>query len=338
MKSTLTFLFFFAVSSNLYAQYPACFEEYNESEKPYRLEKFTIDNNGVALATQLLLPKEEGIYPAVLLLPGGGNNVTNLQNVPLYLGRRAAACGLIMLYYDKRGTGESGGDYTKADFNDLLDDASVAIDYLSNHKEVNRSKIGASGFSQGGRLIANLAVRNKKVSYIAGVSGPINKVGPNRYYAFKNSLDRTQLSDSMKQVILPYWEEHFNALEAKDEARSIALDKEIAAVEGVGRQLLPPYHADRDRMPIYNSMGMDLLSELTQLSIPWLSIYGEDDPVVDAKESKANIEKLMQQAGNANYVIQMLPGLNHALFNPETRERFDFEARIVEWVLNITGG
>lgn len=333
----LILLSVFVANTHLKAQNLNCFDEFSNEDEPYRIEKVIIDSDGVTLAVELYLPKEPGNYPALLMLPGGGNNVRNLRNVPEYLGRRAAACGIIALFYDKRGTGNSTGEYAEADFNDFIVDASSAIDYLAMHSEVNTSKIGATGFSQGGRLIANLAVRNKSVSFIAGVSGPINKVGPNRYYAMSNSFDRTQLSDSIKAAIRPYWEEHFDALEARDTARSLALDKEIEeAARHIRRTLLPPYHADRDRTPIYNSMGMDLLSELEKLTIPWYSIYGEDDPIVSAKESIANIERIMEKAGNTTYVIENIPDSNHAIYNPITQEQYPFEKKIIEWVLMIT--
>lgn len=339
VKRSILILLLLITSLSVTAQNLNCLDNYKESEEPYRIEKIEINNDGVKLAAELYLPKKEGKYPALLLLPGGGNNVANLRNVPVYLAKRAAACGIASLFYDKRGTGGSSGDYSQADFNDLISDAIQAIDFLAAHKEVDGEHIGASGFSQGGRLIANLAARNERVSFIAGVSGPINKVGPNRYYAFKNSLDRTQLSDSMKSVILSYWEEHFNALEARDESRSLDLDKEIEeAAKNMNRGLLPPYHANRDRMPIYNSMGIDLLSELEKVKVPWYSIYGEDDPVVPAKLSIDNIEAAMEKAGNNNYKIDLIPGANHAVYNPQTQEQFPFEMKIIEWVLGVVNG
>ncbi len=323
-------------STLITAQDLACIDDYNENEQPFRVEKLAIQHGNVSLAAELYLPKSVGYYPALLLLPGGGNNVNNLRNVPIYLAKRAAACGIITLFYDKRGTGNSSGDYTKSDFNDLIADAEKAIDFLTLHEEVNVKLIGASGFSQGGRLIANLASRNKRVSFIAGVSGPINKVGPNRYYAFKNSLDRTQLSDSVKSLILPYWEEHFNALEARDQERSLSLDTEIEeASASIYRSLLPPYHADRDQNPIYNSMGLDLLSELKGITIPWYSIYGEEDRIVPAKQSIENIKRAMELAQNESYVIELIPGVNHSLLNPDTQEQIPFEKKIIEWVLMI---
>ncbi|MEQ9263596.1 MAG: alpha/beta hydrolase [Balneolaceae bacterium] len=339
MRYTYLLILFclFNANTGLKAQSLSCFDEYNTEDEPYRIERVTLDSDGVTLAVELYLPKERGNYPALLMLPGGGNNVQNLRNVPEYLGRRAAACGIVALFFDKRGTGNSTGEYGETDFNDFLVDASSAIDYLAMHSEVNTSKIGATGFSQGGRLIANLAVRNKRVSFIAGVSGPINKVGPNRYYAVSNSFDRTQLSDSIKAVIRPYWEEHFNALEARDTTRSLILDKKIEeAGRNIRRGLLPPYHANRDRSPIYNSMGIDLLTELENLTIPWYSIYGEDDPIVSAKESIANIERLMKKAGNTDYVIENIPDSNHAIYNPTTQKQYPFERKIIEWVLMIT--
>jgi pimeloyl-ACP methyl ester carboxylesterase len=321
---------------SVYAQELTCTQEFSEVEPQYKTKSVSFGNSEASISGTIYSPIKDGNYPAIIVMPGGGSNVTNLRDVPVYLGKRAAACGIITLVYDKRGTGDSKGNYSEADFNDFIEDADAGVDLLKTLSIVDKQKIGAVGFSQGARLVANLAVRNKAISFIAGVSGPIYPVGLTRYYAFRNSLNRAQISDSTVAKILPFWEEHFNALETKDEIRSLKLDKAIQKASVVlNRNLLPPFYRDTERMPIYNSMGLDLLTELKELNVPWLSLYGEDDRIVPVQESINNIRAKMELSGNEDFIIEVIPNNSHSLYNEEESKNYPFEAEIIKWVLSL---
>jgi hypothetical protein len=66
-----------------------------------------------------------------------------------YNGDFFLAHGFAVLTYDKRGTGRSGGDFT-FDFQRLARDAAAAVDVLAARDDVDASRIGLSGYSQGG--------------------------------------------------------------------------------------------------------------------------------------------------------------------------------------------
>lgn len=68
-----------------------------------------------------------------------------------------AAHGVAMLVFDKRGTGRSGGTYTQM-FSTLSDDVVAAIQWLRTQPNVDTTRIGLAGFSQGG-WVAPLAAR-----------------------------------------------------------------------------------------------------------------------------------------------------------------------------------
>ena len=55
-----------------------------------------------------------------------------------------------MLIYDKRGVGESTGDWRTATFSDLAEDALGAVELLKEHQQIDPSRIGLFGLSQGG--------------------------------------------------------------------------------------------------------------------------------------------------------------------------------------------
>jgi alpha-beta hydrolase superfamily lysophospholipase len=320
-----------------YAQELSCFRDYKESESNIRVEPVQFNNGEVIVFGKLYKPEKPGVYPSVLLMHGGGNHLPSIMDVPEYFGKRAANCGVVALVYDKRGTGKSKENYYEADFNDFIGDASSGIDFLVNHEEVLSEKTGAFGVSQGGRLVANLAARNKKVSFIASVSGPIYPVPLTQLYGVLNQIKNWNIDDSLRKQIIPFWERYYHANEEKDFVKLKSLDKEIDSLSNsINRRLLPPYSYQLEQRPIQNSYGMDTITEIENVSIPWLSIYGEDDQIVPTAESVKNIEERMSVAENSQYKIIVVPDASHNLFNSETQTNYPFEENVLKWILKVT--
>ena len=72
----------------------------------------------ISLAGTLVLPEGSQPSPAVVLVHGSGP-----QKRDLFTAQWFAAEGIAALAYDKRGVGESGGDFRKVPFMELSDDA-----------------------------------------------------------------------------------------------------------------------------------------------------------------------------------------------------------------------
>jgi len=107
-------------------------------------------------------------HPAVVLFHGSG-----LQKRDLITARWFAAEGIAALAYDKRGVGESGGDFRMVPFMELCDDGLGAIKYLKSRKEIDAKRIGVWGLSQGGWLGPRAASRSADVAFVIAVSGPV---------------------------------------------------------------------------------------------------------------------------------------------------------------------
>ena len=90
----------------------------------------------IALAGTLILPEGSQPHPAVVLFHGSG-----LQKRDLITARWFAAEGIAALAYDKRGVGESGGDFRKVPFMELCDDGLSAIKYLKSRKEIDAKRM-----------------------------------------------------------------------------------------------------------------------------------------------------------------------------------------------------
>lgn len=314
---------------------PACFEQYSDSTATHAIHPATFTSAGDSLRGDYYHPDVDGPAPAVVLMHGGGSNPRLLRDMPLFFAPRLAACGVGALVYDKRGTGESDGIYEDSTFDDFVRDAGRAAEYLASRPDIAPESIGIIGFSQGGRLAPVVAVRYSAVRFVASVSGPLTSVESTRLYALENSFRGAGVADSLVNLVMPFWERHLAAVAARDSMAMRELDDGTMELrDSIYPALIPPASDAIPRTGIYNSMGRDYTTELAGLHVPWLSVYGESDPVVPVRESVRLLEDRMRAAGNDRYTVHVEPGVGHSFINPDTGEQFVFEALVFEWLLD----
>ena len=134
---------------------------------PYRSEevKFPNKKDEIELSGSLTIPDSTGRFPAVVLIAGSGphdRDETIFGHKPfLVIADHLTRNGFVVLRYDKRGIGNSTGDYQGATTRDFAADAAAAVAYLKTRREVMQSAIGLIGHSEGG-LIAPMVASSGK--------------------------------------------------------------------------------------------------------------------------------------------------------------------------------
>ena len=117
----------------------------------------SVPANGFNLAGTLTAPP--GVagrlrYPAVVLVGGSGPTDRDqvIDGVPVFaqLAKALADRGILVLRYDRRGGGQSGGRTESATLTDYADDVSAAIRWLSKRDEVDKRRIVVAGYGDGG--------------------------------------------------------------------------------------------------------------------------------------------------------------------------------------------
>jgi uncharacterized protein len=117
---------------------------------------------GARLAGALTRPDGDGRHAAALLINGSGpiDRDSAMTGMALGLGRALAVAladhGCVLLRYDKRGVGASGGDYLSTGFHDECGDAAAALAALRAHPAVDPERVFVVGHSTGAVLAANL--------------------------------------------------------------------------------------------------------------------------------------------------------------------------------------
>src|SRR5690242_699397 len=109
-----------------------------------------------------------GKHPAIILVHGSGaENRDYMLPWARFLIRR----GVAVLGYDKRGVGESTGDWNTASFDDLAGDVVAAFEYLKTRNDIDRLHNGVLGISQAGWIMPLAAVRAKDMGFLISISG-----------------------------------------------------------------------------------------------------------------------------------------------------------------------
>lgn len=322
---------------------PNCLDSFSESAESYIVEEVTIPGGDIKLHGQLYLPKKPGPHPAIVYMHGGGNNYDLLMSSPKYYAPRLAHCGYAALIYDKRGTGESGGVFHESTYDDYISDAGHAADFLAKHKQIDPEKIGVYGGSQGGRLAPLVATRFPCVSFAISASGPVGTLADHANFNMEYALKVRGYEDTTIEQVMALWRKHHAAWESLDPRELDQVAEEIIKKRKyIDTFALPntrqEFFADSNLFflrPVYNSMSRDYLSELANLYVPWLALYGELDAVINVPESVENIKKQMAAAGNSDSEIIIFENVGHSFQNQDTGEYIPTINVVINWLKEI---
>ena len=325
------FLFLFAVFQ--------CFAQENQVEE----ETIQFTSEHVSLSGKLFMPPGDSQFPAVVILQGGSSNVKAQRSTSEYYAYRFAKKGIAALMYDKRGTGDSGGEFSRSTFDDYVMDAINAVQFLKEQAKINPEKIGIFGPSQGGRIAALAAARSSDVAFIATLSTPLVPVADLCYFSSMDFLKRMGITDSVKSLVDPLWKKHYEYVERGHVQGLKELDLQIEAFYQKVDTLFLPLTSDKldhlkdfklgDFQPMYNSMERDYISELSKIQVPWLNIYAEFDSAVPVDASAKIMKEQMAMGGHKDYEIKIIPGVNHGFRNVETKKYVRVEDIAIDWIL-----
>jgi hypothetical protein len=285
------------------------------------------DTAGVRLAGTLTKPRGRGPFPAVLLATGSGpqdRDEALLGHRPfLVLADRLTRAGLAVLRCDDRGVGGSTGSFAGATTLDFAADARAGLAYLRSRRDVDRTRIGLIGHSEGG-IVAPLVAADGGVAFVVLLAAP--GVPGDSLLALQGAAVLRAMGESDSVVA---WNGRlqrrlFAVLKAPGESSGLrqrllevidrAVDELPADQRGVVNRSNMTAQAEMMSSPWFRwFVAYDPAPALARLACPVLALNGALDMQVPAKENLAAITRALAAAGNRDARTLELPGLNHLL-------------------------
>jgi uncharacterized protein len=332
---------------------------------PYSEEMVAFDNpaaEGVRLAGTLTLPKGDGPFPAVVLLTGSGahdRDETALGHKPfLVIADHLTRNGVAVLRCDDRGIGKSTGNHAKATTANFATDAEAAIAFLRARREIDPKKVGLIGHSEGAVKASMVAARSRDVAFIVLLAGnalpgaeTILRQGPLVAAAAGESPEAIARNARVERRLIRLVQSGADAVHLE-----AALREELDKLSPAERKAVVERGLDeKTRMYIRAQAGpwltffvnYDPRTALRRVKRPVLALNGDKDVQVAARENLPEVAKALRAAGNPEFTVKELPGLNH-LFQKcktgavgeygEIEETFNPEVLklITEWVKERT--
>ncbi|MEO0367940.1 MAG: alpha/beta hydrolase [Pseudomonadota bacterium] len=271
--SYLLLLLFFASGCTTNGEYrsPAPKEATEQAKDSVSVKEIVFESEGVKLAGSIYEP--ENAHAAVVLVHGSDP----VPRMPK-LAELFANDGLLVLTYDKRGVGESGGVYVGPqvgtnnisvdNLNLLAKDVSAAIEFI--HQYEKDLPIGLVGASQAGWIIPIAAIKNPLVEFMVLFSSPtITTLEQLRFQFYTNGRE-------------DFWENHTDE-DAREHTEN-----------------------DPDR---YQFQATDPKDYLTDLAVPGLWLFGEKDIQIPVKMCIEQLDELKAEGKPFEYALY--PSLGH---------------------------
>lgn len=284
-----------------------------------REEQVRFHNGDVTLAGTLFLPAKPGKHPAIVLYHGSGPQ----PRYP-YLARWFASLGIAALTYDKRGIGESTGDFRKVSFTDLAADGLAAVDLLKARRDVDARKIGVWGLSQGGWLGPLAASCSNDVAFVIAVSGPGVSPGEQMVFFYASDLraqglaeTQVQEAGTLRRQVWTYVSTgagYAAAKSAVEHAKSRPWYSQVKAQQDGLFDTFQNAATERNRLWFKTEMNYDPVATLRKLTVPALFLFGDADTLVPVPKSVEIIRETLTATGHRDFTIRVFPGVDHGMY------------------------
>lgn len=166
----------------------------------YRTEEVSFSSrDGTRLAGTLYVSFIKANHrPATVLIHGSGGQARNgYALIVAVLADQLASQGRVVLTYDKRGVEGSQGDWTRAGFGVLADDAIAGITLLANRTDIDPARVGLAGSSQAGWVAAQAIRQDAKPAdvFLLGAAGTALTVAEQNLYNTEVRMRCARLPD-----------------------------------------------------------------------------------------------------------------------------------------------
>lgn len=265
-------------------------------------EPATIPAAGFNLGATVTKPANStGRLPAVILVTGAGVGDRDgyALGIPT-LGQLAGAladAGFLVVRYDKRGYGQSGGRAESATIADFAEDVRTVMRWLAKRQDVDQKRIALVGHGEGAWVALLAAEREKKFAAVVSAAGAASTGAELVIEQQQRALDRLNLPP------------------AEREKRS-ALQKQIqtAVLTGKGWEGVPPeLRRQADTAWFQSVLAFNPAKVIEDVRQPLLFVHGELDRQVPVEHADRLAALAKAESDSKSIDLVIVRGVNHLL-------------------------
>lgn len=292
---------------------------------PYEAREVTYKNeiDGVTIAGTLTLPEGDGPFPAVVMITGSGaqdRDEAIMGHQPFWvIADHLSRHGIAVLRADDRGIGGTSGSIPASTSENFALDALAGVAFLKTINRIDPAHVGVMGHSEGGIVGPMAAAQSGDVAFVimlAGTGLPGSEILAlqsrllleasailtpeelDEMVARHHALTAAVMSDAPRET-------QIQAMIDLSRAQGATADDETLVA--ASKRALVEMHTPWFRF----FLAYDPRPTLRQVTCPVLALNGSLDLQVPADEDLAEIRKALTEAGNKDFTITKLDGLNH---------------------------
>lgn len=287
---------------------------------------FEFASNGNRLRGFIDLPAGAGRHPAIVIVHGSGSTDV-AKGDGTYNGSyeelRAAfrSAGIATVVWDKAGNGCSDGRYIHVDdvyarANEII----AAVGALQARGDIDASRVGVWGISQGGWVAPIAAVRSSGIKYLILVSGPGKDFFSTSEYQAANQLRADGVSEQEIKAAISAMRRALIVMRAGGTYEEFTkASRPLLKYAVFGKQLgitggTPETYAKGQSPPFMRIWTTSADSFLSEVDVPLLAIFGDHDAKINWRESVGAYREAAERAGNRDLTIKVFKNANHELF------------------------
>ncbi len=271
-------------------------------------QEIRIPANGFRLAGTLSRPSTAAKPLPVVILVGGADPTDRdetMYGIPIFgqLAGMLADAGFLVVRYDKRAVGQSGGRAEAAMLADYADDLLAVVATARRMPEVDRSRVAVLGYGEGGWVAMLAAAKKKDITALILVATAGTTGADLNMWQVTQGLEHSTQSPAEKTDI-------------------VNLQKRIqtAVMTGSGWDAIaPPLRQQADTPWFKSFLAFDPAKVVGTISRPLLVVQGRLDAQVPASNAD-RLEELARRRKNATVEVARIPGVNHLLVPATTGE------------------
>ena len=288
---------------------------------PHKTESVEVRNGDVVLRGELLVPATSARHPAIVLAHGSGPATRHAGVWNVFFVR----LGMAVLSLDKRGAGESTGNWRAASMDDLASDWLAGVTFLKSRSDIDPKRIGVHGSSQGGWTAPLMAARSSDIAFMIVRAGSGTNIADTilhevEWGAREKGLPEPEISEGMAATRAAMT---MMARGASTEEYDTAM-KPYRSRDSWSDIFPVIDETPRGRNWIRLNSAYDSVDSVRKIHVPILWFLADNDHNVPTAISAPRLRQAFDDAGNHDATLIVLKNAAHGFLSTPTGNNKDF--------------